>query len=367
MKILMLTEDFFPSIDGGALVRTRFSEVVVEKGHDITVVTPRDEGEDYYDNREGVSIVRPYKSKPSDKQGYEMISIVYRAISSIQLILYLLIWTRDKEFDIIYSKSYSTHLVAKILGKIYRIKVVNFIGGTPSYGEDIERYKIILEQLAMRFLMGDFVFTRSERIREMVKYKAKTPADVLHGVVNKKKITDISASSNNERKGDTISLAFVGRLNPLKQPKKAIDILSKLPKNYTLTVVGDGPSRKELERYALEQGVNKRTEFRGELSHEDCLETILNSDSLIITSKIEAYPSVVFEGLALNCDVFAPPLGVLEELEENHLHKLNIEDFPRAIEDISSAKSARVNKDILDRYSIERYTEQSLNKFEELL
>lgn len=48
--------------------------------------------------------------------------------------------------------------------------------------------------------------------------------------------------------GTAVELAYVGRLSPEKQPQVLLDMLRRLPARFRLALVGDGPSRPEVEQ-----------------------------------------------------------------------------------------------------------------------
>lgn len=77
---------------------------------------------------------------------------------------------------------------------------------------------------------------------------------------------------------------------------------NKLPKNYSLTIIGDGPFMPELKQLAGQLGVNENITFTGALSGELLLNA-LNEHKYIIVSSLfkEPFGNVALEGIACGC------------------------------------------------------------------
>lgn len=97
-----------------------------------------------------------------------------------------------------------------------------------------------------------------------------------------------------------LRLGYVGRLT---QPdKRALDLielcrsLERLPVNYTLDVIGDGPCRAELE-IALAPW-REKVRLRGAMPHDDLYREVYpNLDVLLLTSSSEAFGIVLVEAM----------------------------------------------------------------------
>lgn len=373
MKILLLTEDYYPNIDGGALVRSRFTELIEQTPHELTVITGQTDETPLEEEYHGARIIRPVNPAPNDIQGYEFAGLVYRIMFSLSVFVVGLKILYRGEIDIIYSKSYSTHWAAKLLSVLFRRPLLTFIGGTPSLGTyKSSRIKLIPEWINLRLFMGDFVFTRTRQTSRRVTRISGKPTKVLHGVLNKQRIHQTVAGCNPQNVRDAYDLGdsdylmvFVGRLVPLKNPVKAVDVLSRLPSNYTLVLIGSGPEETTLQNHIKSLGLNDRVHLTGQLPHQEALRIIYSGDIQLITSKIEAYPSVVFEGLALNNEVFTKDIGIVTEISEDSLHVTD--DFAKSILSTDIDRRYDVNERVLDEYSIERYTDESISMMERLV
>ena len=118
---------------------------------------------------------------------------------------------------------------------------------------------------------------------------------------------DLSLLKSIERTHDTggrIQLAIVSRLFNYKQIAIAIGALSLLPKEYCLTIHGQGPEARSLESVAVRLGVANRVGFQYErLPEPELWQMIANADVLLNLSTSEAFSLVVLESLALGTPV----------------------------------------------------------------
>ncbi|WP_435078457.1 glycosyltransferase family 4 protein [Halococcus sp. AFM35] len=373
MHLLVLSEAFYPETSGGAHVRWRFCQLAVERGHDVTVFTPHEKGLAKSATVDGVEIRRPFPVKPDSVPVYSPLAVVTRIAASVLFFVYLSWWLRDRDVDGLHSASHLTHWVGKALSMLYDMPLVSFIGYTPSVDADPSLSpQLLLERINFRFFMGQTVFCQTPSVKETIKRYTDGTVAVLHGILNQKRISDaVSSADRDQRRADFSVdeseklLVYVGRLAPLKNPVGAIEVLSELPLEYTLAIVGDGDERETIKQAVREYGVEDRVRICGLLPHEEALETIAAADALVFPSHAESYGAVVFEALALNTTVFARPVGAVPAVDHPQLHVGSLDEFPRLISETTIESSDGLDTETLERFSMERYTNGLLGAFEE--
>jgi len=114
---------------------------------------------------------------------------------------------------------------------------------------------------------------------------------------------------------DARLIGAVGRLWPQKRLKDLIwatDLLQVIRNDVHLLVVGDGPQRAALERYARLCHVNNRVHFLG--SRHDVPELMHHFDLLWLASSYEGLPNVVMEAMAAAVPVVASDIAGNREL-----------------------------------------------------
>ena len=90
---------------------------------------------------------------------------------------------------------------------------------------------------------------------------------------------------------------WVGRLERWKRPGLAIGALAHAPEG-RLKIVGDGPDREALERYARSLGVATRCDFLGRAGDEEVLGLFAGARFVIVTAADEDYGYVPLEAFS---------------------------------------------------------------------
>lgn len=112
------------------------------------------------------------------------------------------------------------------------------------------------------------------------------------------------------------SLLYVGRLVPGKGVQcliEALPLVHRVCPDITLTVVGDGPFRPELERLCASMGLWEVTRFTGERPRSCLPGLYAEADLLVIPSFAEVFPYVALEAVASGVPVVATAVGGLPE------------------------------------------------------
>ncbi|WP_160135422.1 glycosyltransferase family 4 protein [Halococcus salsus] len=372
MDLVVLTEDFYPQTSGGAHTKWRFCQLAAERGHDVTVFTTREHGSAKSEVVDNVEIHRPFHAKPEGKPVYSPISVVTRIASSVLLFGYVCWWLRNHKIDGLHSNSHLTHWIGKALASLYDLPLVSFIGYTPSVVPNPEiTPKLLLERVNFKFFMGETAFCRTPRTKEIIESYTDAEVTVLHGILNSEKIASANSEMDIDQRrvdlgvdADETLLVYVGRLAPLKNPVGAIEVLSELPSEYTLAMIGDGDERENVERAVRNHDVEDRVRVCGALPHEQTLQTIAAADGLLVPSHVETYPTVVFEALSLNTAVFITPLGIIPTIDHPRLHVGPLDEFPQTISGTTIESSSGLDTETLERFSMERYTDGLLGAFE---
>jgi len=117
--------------------------------------------------------------------------------------------------------------------------------------------------------------------------------------------------------GDTIQFLAVGRISAEKAFTGLVETFGKLAKqfpNIALTIVGDGPDRKELESAIAQCARPSAIELTGALPESETLERIAGCHALILPSLMEGLPVVIIEALAQSKPVIASQVAGIPEL-----------------------------------------------------
>jgi glycosyltransferase involved in cell wall biosynthesis len=126
-----------------------------------------------------------------------------------------------------------------------------------------------------------------------------------------------------ERVGPGEYAVFIGRLAENKGLRVLLDAWKKLPAQFPLQIVGDGPERPALEAQAREQQLSGIT-FRGKLPRATAIETVKGARFMIAPSTwFEGFPMGIVESFACGTPVLCSRLGGMTEIVDHHLTGLH--------------------------------------------
>ena len=131
-------------------------------------------------------------------------------------------------------------------------------------------------------------------------------------------LPDRPTKALNEKDGPP-RLVCVGRLSPEKGYSGLLAALARLVEegvDFSLTIVGDGPSAQVVHADAAALNLGNRVHFTGALTEAETLAEIANADMLVLPSLMEGLPVVLIEALALGLPVIASRVAGIPELVE---------------------------------------------------
>lgn len=368
LRILQLAEDFYPKTSGGAFTDWNFANLSAERGHDVTVYTPRSSGTPEKETVQNVEINRPYRATPADNHPNSAIGVLRRLAYILLLTVRLMYDIRTTNYDVIYSTNHLLHPTAKLVGVFYGIPVVNFVGYSPSERTELHPldFRNLFEFVIFSLFMGGVVLCRTPQVRDRIEKWSRSSVKLVHGIVDQDALAR-AAESNVEsiRREHDVGpqdslLVSVCRFVPIKQPDEVVRVASELPGSYRLVVIGDGEYRMNVERSVSEYGVEERVALLGRRPHDETLRTIAAADVLLVTSSVEAYPTVVFEALSLNTPVVSTPVGILPEIDHAKLKLSDLSSMPQTVLDITERGKSGLDEETAYRFSIERFTKTIL-------
>lgn len=102
-------------------------------------------------------------------------------------------------------------------------------------------------------------------------------------------------------------IGFVGRLSHEKGPDVFVDALAGLGDDLVGGLIGDGPERSSVEERATELGISERVLLLG--ARPRAAELLTAFDVIVLSSRSEASPMIVFEALAAGIPLVAFDVG----------------------------------------------------------
>ena len=322
LRVVVMTGIYPPEIGGPATHSAELRAEFLRRGHSVTVLTFADVRERTID--EGV--IRWPRGKPW--------------LSRHTSIVRWLVKNR-RSFDVVYATG--LHPSAVLGARIARRPVVVKVVGDSAWersrrqgrtGAGFEEFQSPGSPMGLSVRAMQWVRNRALRGATRIVAPSRYLADVIQGWIGPEH--DVVVIHNGVRAGSRPALdrtpgsdrivraVSVGRLVPHKQIDVLIRAVAEVPGVF-LDVIGEGPSRAELERLSSELGVDERVSFVGALDHDQVMERLAEADVLVSASSYEGLPHVAIEALANGTPVLAPPVGGMTEVIEHGRNGLLVE------------------------------------------
>ncbi|MCH8748174.1 glycosyltransferase family 4 protein [Patescibacteria group bacterium] len=311
MKILIINFEY-PPLGGGGGVATQHIAEMLSKKHEVYVLTSRHPGLARREVTKGVIIERVAVIPRRELPTASLVSMASFVLPALWRAWRL---TGSHRFEVINAQfAIPSGIPAALIASWRNIPfVLSFIGGDvydPTKGSSPHRHAV-LRWLVRRVAR---VATVCTAISEDTKMRANT----LHGVeASKITVTHLGIEPQEVEKVDRATLGLpenvpllvsVGRLIPRKDYRTALKIVAKVPRVH-LAIVGEGPLREELARFAQDLGVESRVHFMGYLTEERKLQVLRSADVYLSTAEHEGFGIVFLEAMAAGLPVVAARVG----------------------------------------------------------
>lgn len=172
---------------------------------------------------------------------------------------------------------------------------------------------------------------------------------------------------------DSLIIGTVGSLSWIKNQELLISCFAKIDrKDKFLILVGDGPVRQKLMKYASSLGIGDRVYFTG--WREDIADMLNMFDIFVLPSLSEGLPMSLLEAMSMSLPCIATRVGgVPEIIKDNTLGRIvdlnNKEELLDAIKDITSdienaRKIGALSREyVLKNFSVYSYIDNILNLY----
>ncbi|QZX99913.1 glycosyltransferase family 4 protein [Halobaculum rubrum] len=280
MKILQVTPRYAPRTGGVEMQLQAISERLVNRGHDVTVLTA-DAGDDVprSETRNGVTVHRHRSLSPGG--AFHVAPGIAPAV-------------RRAGADVVHAHNvHSLPLIFAALGQGgSRFVATAYYHGTSADGLRSVLWNGYRPVARAALRRADTVSAVSEWERRHVADDFGVDAEQIPLGVD----VDAFASAT-PRVRDRPYLLCVARLEEYKGVQHVVRALPAL-EGYDLLVAGDGPYREELERIARENGVADRVTFLGTVGHDALPSYYAGAAAHLSLSSFESYGLTVGEALA---------------------------------------------------------------------
>lgn len=222
---------------------------------------------------------------------------------------------------------------------------------------------------------ADILAYRSPRIKEIFEknYKvAHKKTCVACSGIDKNAIISkeiMLQKLNSWKTAGRVNFITVSSLIKRKNIDKIINALSQIKiKDWTLTIVGEGPQKKPLKKLTEKLNLKDKIIFTGNLYHQEVLDKLKSCDIFILPSKNETFGLVYLEAIASGCLVVGVEnegiSGILKDNENGFLAgSSSTTSVKEKINELLLMDKASLSKIIDKMYEdIQVYTKENMAK-----
>ena len=322
MRVLMLSDVYFPRVNGVSTSIQTFARELLAKGHEVTLIAP-DYGQGAPEPFEVIRI--PSRYLPVDPE------------DRILRVRHLRRHRRELArggFDLVHIQTpFIAHYSGVSLAR--RLGIPALESYHTFFEQYLDKYVPLIPSAWLRFAARKFSAAQCNDVDALVvpsnamlevlkRYGVRTPAAVIPTGIELAQFSAGDGSRFRARYGippERPVLVHVGRLAFEKNIDFLLRMLARVKAEVPevlLLVAGEGPARRGLERQARSLGLTDNTFFVGYLDREGPLEDCYCAgDAFIFASNTETQGLVLLEALALGVPVVSTAvMGTKEVLVE---------------------------------------------------
>lgn len=324
MKILMLTWEYPPRIVGGiARVVHDLSKRLIKDGHEVTVVTYRDNADvPEYENDKGVNVYRVdnYMIYPNNFIDWIM-QLNFNMLSKATEII-----NKEGGFDVIHAHDWLVTYAAKSLKNAYDIPIVATIHATEAgrnSGIHDETQRYINDTEWLLTYEATEVIVNSNYMKNEIQRLFGLPFDKINVIpngINLSNFTGIERDYDFRRQyamDNEKIILYVGRLVYEKGVQHLIAAMPKILSNYhdaKLIIAGRGGMMDELRAEASNLGLNDKIYFTGYLNSKQVQKMYKCADVAVFPSTYEPFGIVALEAMLAGVPTVVSDVGGLDEI-----------------------------------------------------
>jgi len=316
MRILIVTGIFPPDIGGPATYVPAIAKALLEKGHEVSVVTTSEpEWLDLEDDQHPFPVYRMNRRVHPGWRSFHFVRTIFHHARKADVVL-----------------ANGVLLEATVASFLARKSMVQKIVGDPTWErarnrgwttDDFETFQSGYYGLRIEALkkLTEFVAGRAEKIIVPSRYLSGwvrtwgIPQSKIVVIYNAVPSLD-SVDPVRVPLTASVKLVTACRLVSWKRVNAIIQAVGQMD-DVGLLICGDGPERKNLDTLARDLGLTTRIYFAGQRNRGDTLALMAGCDIFILNSTYEGLSHVVLEAMNLGLPIIATSAGGTPELVKN--------------------------------------------------
>jgi len=311
---LLINYEYPPIGGGGGNATQKIARFLVRQGINVTVLTSSHAKLPKKQNDNGVEVLRIWSARirPDRCSILEMVIFLLHALIKAPNIAQ----KAKTDLSFVFFTLPSGPIGWWLKRKLNIPYIVSLQGGdVPGFmKKELRLYHWLCGSVISRIWeSADFVVANSKGLADLArKHNPKTRIDIIPAGAE---ITTLSENKN-IKSNDSLNLLFVGRLVHQKGLDILLEALSKLQKKYNwkLSIVGEGPLRKKLNKSTISLGLQKKIKYLGWVEKNQLPIIYQSADVFILPSRDEGMPNAMLEAMSFSLPVIGSKVSGIEEV-----------------------------------------------------
>jgi glycogen(starch) synthase len=314
MRVLFWSEAFWPHIGGVQVLAATLLPVLRERGHEFTVITPRDVSTDLETSSyKGIRICRyPFRQALARDQ-FELFTTIRREIAALK---------RNFAPDLIHIYAFGPSALFHLqtLSSYLAPLIVTLHEQWPdaAFASDSLLSRVLGCASCVTFVSAHLLAHTNERLGQPL-----SRSSIIYNGLDGCSYCPGPLPLHARR------LLCLGRLVPGKRFDLALRVLAAIRgccPDVRMIIAGDGPSRSELENLAVELRIGDMVDFIGWIPPYDVPKLIDSATAVLMPSRNEGLPLVALETALMARPMIAARVGGLPEIIEDQKTGLLLEN-----------------------------------------
>lgn len=351
MRVLMISDVYFPRVNGVSTSILTFQQELADQGHDVHIVAPH-----YPAGHPEMPHITRVES------GYVMLDPEDRLMKSAK-IYDLLPSFRERNFDIVHIQTpFLAHYAGIKLARSLNIPTIETYH--TFFEEYLYHYVPLLPKFITRRITRSFSRSQCNSVDAVIvpsiamssvlqQYGCTSPIHIAPTGIQMAKFESGEGARFRAKHGipeDRHLLLHVGRVAHEKNIGFLLNVLANLRAahpNVLLMICGEGPAKNDLEQQVKRMGLSDNVMFVGYLDREtELLDCYRAADVFIFASRTETQGLVLLEAMALGVAVVSTAvMGTIDILSPNRgalVAEEEVGDFSGKISRLLKDKALRL-------------------------
>lgn len=315
MRVVMVVSTPFPPEEGIGHYTYNLSKKLIEKGHEVTVITRGSISRTKTLNFEGIRIIKP-----------PFIPLYPFHVNIHEFFVNRLFKSLESEFDIIHFHSPLPPIIktslpiistlhGSMIGNAEDMEIVDL----KSFGTKILTKYVSYPLVSKLIGHSDVVTTVSNSVKkELEKYYSLKNVLITENGVDERKFFPSNDKGN--------YILYVGRLSYAKGLFELIDTAKQIDNhNIKFYLAGKGELEEKIKEKILKENLEAKVKLLGNLKHDELVNVYQKATMFLFLSYYEGFPTVVLEAMSSGLPVLVSDIEAHKNFIENGKNGILVE------------------------------------------